>query len=414
MKIIISIFFICNLFFSWGQKQYAESILNDLCSDYYAGRGYVEDGVDKAGNYLIKAFKNIGVAPFPGRSYSQNYTFDVNTFPKDVAVQLDKETLVAGVDYLVDANSGKTVGTYEPINISINNYTTDIKQLKNSLRFKTILVFDARTIKSRDSIQAYHQLAIASTKYYPIIWVSDAKLMYSVGRQQYKNALITVLGNKYTPAKKITIQIEPEFKKDFENKNIIGFIPGKKDKKYIVLTGHYDHLGKMGQAMFPGANDNASGVAMLLSLAKYYTLNRPKYSLVIILFSGEEAGLEGSKYFVNHPFFPLEKIKFLLNVDIMGSASDGITVVNGNVHPKYFKKLEKLNKKGNYLPLVKKRGPTQNSDHYFFSQTGVPSFFVYTMGDCKNYHDVYDTAAQTSLNNFDQVLALFIDFIDKM
>ncbi len=414
MRFLISIFFIFGLTYSWGQKAYAESILKDLCSDYFAGRGYVDDGVDKAASYLINEFKKIGIAPFPGKSYAQNYSFDVNTFPNQLTVQLDGEDLRAGLDYLVNANSGKTIGTFQPIHISIENFSEDIKDLKKSLNFQTILVFDARSIKSRDSIQAYHQLAVQSTNFYPVIWVSDSKLMYSVGREQYKNAMITIHGNKYKKAKNIGIQIEPVFIKGFENKNVIGYIKGKKEKKYIVLTGHYDHLGKMGQAMFPGANDNASGIAMLLSLAKFYTLNQPKYSIVIILFSGEEAGLEGSKYFVNHPFFQLDKIKFLLNVDIMGSANDGITAVNGTEYPKYFKKLSKLNKKGAYLPLVKKRGPTQNSDHYYFSQTGVPSFFVYSMGDCKNYHDVNDKAAETSLNNFDKVLALFVDFINKI
>ena len=126
---------------------------------------------------------------------------------------------------------------------------------------------------------------------------------------------------------------------------------------------------------------------------------------------GEEAGLEGSKHFVSNPYFKLKRVKFVLNVDIMGGAEEGITLVNGTIHEEAFAIFEKINAEKNYLNRIKKRGPTANSDHYFFSQSGIPSFFIYAMGNVKNYHDIYDTAENTPLNKFDAVQSLLIDFV---
>ena len=76
-------------------------------------------------------------------------------------------------------------------------------------------------------------------------------------------------------------------------------------------------MGK--DTFFPGANDNASGVSMLLNLAKYYKAHPANYSIAFIFFSGEEAGLLGSKYYSEHPIFPLSKIKFLVNLVLLGT-----------------------------------------------------------------------------------------------
>jgi len=397
-----------------AQKEYAHEVMNVMCSDFFAGRGYVEDGADKGASYIISELKKHGISTFPGKkSYVQNYNFDVNTFPDSIVVKLDQNVLEAGADYILNPNSGSSIGEYAVVNVSPDNFREKIRDLKSNAKGK-IAVFDHKNLKARDSIGMFKQLAVEVTRFCPTIWLEKNKLTYSVGRRQMKYAMVVVKAEVYKTCQSITLNIRNEFKENYPSKNVIGFIPGKRKRKYIVITGHYDHLGKMGQAIFPGANDNASGIAMLLSMGKYYTTHQPKYSIVLLFFSGEEAGLEGSKYFVKHPFFGLNKIRFLLNIDILGSAQDGITAVNGTVHKRHFKLLSKINEKYNYLPKVKKRGPTQNSDHYYFSQTGVPSFFVYSMGGVKNYHDIYDTAENTPLDNFNNVMQLYTRFLGKL
>jgi hypothetical protein len=73
--------------------------------------------------------------------------------------------------------------------------------------------------------------------------------------------------------------------------------------------------------------------------------------------------------------------------------------------------LQKLNKKTKTVPFIKSRGPAANSDHYFFTEAGVPAFFIYTMGPNKHYHDVFDTYDELSFKAFDKLSDLFERFL---
>ena len=81
---------------------------------------------------------------------------------------------------------------------------------------------------------------------------------------------------------------------------------------------------------------------------------------------------------------------------------------------KEFLLLQKINKKQKALPVIKKRGPAANSDHFFFTEAGVPAFFIYTMGPNKNYHDVNDTYENLSFKAFEKIGELLIDFTHKL
>ena len=131
-------------------------------------------------------------------------------------------------------------------------------------------------------------------------------------------------------------------------------------------------------------------------------------------FGAEEVGILGSKFYIDNPLFPLEDIKFVLNLDILGTGDEGITVVNGVQHKKLFKKLTSINSKQQYLTKVKIRGRAANSDHYWFSQLGIPAFFIYTMGGIKAYHDVYDKSQTLPLSEFDDLYHLLIEFIEAI
>jgi Zn-dependent M28 family amino/carboxypeptidase len=177
--------------------------------------------------------------------------------------------------------------------------------------------------------------------------------------------------------------------KKHKTQNVVGFVEGiKYPDSFFVFTAHYDHIGMMGKdVIFPGANDNASGTAMIMDLAKHYSKSKPEYSIVFIAFSGEEAGLYGSRFFSENPLFPLEKIKLLINLDMVGTGSDGIAFVNGSVFTDLFEIVNQINEEKNYLKRIKARGEACNSDHCFFYQKGVPAFFIYSMGkEHMHYH----------------------------
>lgn len=418
LKIVVHliVLFLCNQ--SFTQTNYAKQIMDSLCSDHYDGRGYVNQGDVRAADFIIRELENIGIAKFKKQSFEQFYMFNVNTFPSTMEVVLGEDTLIPGANYLVDPSSGTAQGSFDLTEINSENWQAiyggrlNWKSLKEDQK---IFAFNFTDINDKEKLKELNAVAHEAMNYFPCIWVTRDKKMFSVGRSQKNYPLIQIDSAVYHTVEKVQLKINNKYIPDYQSKNVIGYIPGKKKKEYVVFSAHYDHLGRMGKdTYFPGANDNASGVAMLLSLANYYKKNPPPFSIVFCFFSGEEAGLLGSHYFVSHPFFKLNKVKFVLNIDIMGAADKGITVVNGTKHEEEFNKLVEINSKKNYLAEIKKRGPTANSDHYFFSESGVPAFFIYSMGSVTNYHDIYDTAENTPLHKFDEVQSLLIDFVNSL
>ena len=165
---------------------------------------------------------------------------------------------------------------------------------------------------------------------------------------------------------------------------------------------------------FTWANDNASGVALLLNLARYYAANPQPYTMGFICFAGEEAGLIGSKYFTEHPLLPLKKIRFLVNTDLAGTGEEGITIVNATEFPKEFELMNAINKEHKLVSNINVRGKAANSDHYHFSEKGVPAFFFYTLGGIKAYHDVFDKPETLPLNEHTDLFELVVKFNNKL
>ena len=379
--LFVFVFSLGVLFSKAQDTTYARAIIKKLTSKEFLGRGYVNDGVNKAAKYLVSEFKTIGLLPI-GKSYSQPYKFNVNTFPSKISVIIDGKQLDAGVHYLIDPSSKKQKSGYQL-------FKTD------SITYKA---FDAR-------------------KEAPLEIKLRKKLTYTVATSLEDIAVVELLKDSFpNELKNIDIIYENKFIQNFKCQNVCGYIKGtQQPDSFLVYSAHYDHLGAMGAtAYFPGANDNASGVSVLLNLAKYYKKNPPKYSIAFFLFSGEEAGLLGSKYYSEHPLFPLSKIKFLTNLDLLGTGSDGIMTVNATVFKTQFEKLVAVNDKNKYVSQIKQRGKAANSDHYWFSEKGVPCFFIYTMGGVTFYHDIYDVENTLPLSDYIDVCKLLIDFNNSL
>ena len=241
----------------------------------------------------------------------------------------------------------------------------------------------------------------------------ENKLTWSVAPEEANYTQIQVLKSKLDELPNSwQVNISNKFISKFTAANIGGMVKGTlQPDSFLVFTAHYDHLGGMGaDTYFPGANDNASGVSLLMSLAKYYSQNPQPYSIAFICFAGEEAGLIGSKYFTENPLIPLSKIRFLTNVDLVGTGDDGITVVNATEFPKEFALLNQVNDPEKLLPKINARGKAANSDHYWFTQKGVPSFFIYTLGGIAAYHDVFDKGITLPLNEYEDLFKLIVGF----
>ena len=402
----------------FGQIEEVRRITKTLCSPAFHGRGYVNKGDSIAADFIASEFKKIGLKPLKKKKYLQPFTLDVNTFPGKMDVKMGSKTLVPGIHFLVDPSSKGFNGRWKPKLVSVTTalnqelLLAEIKNIKTGAAGYNCLAFDFAGLPA-DTLKLVAGLTEQVADIIPVIEVTNHKFTWSVGRSQLKNAFIEIQDSIFQDGKEWSINIEAKFIKEYGSQNVAAYLPSKnKQAKTLVFTAHYDHLGQMGSdTYFPGGNDNASGTAMLLSMAKYFKEHPSDCNLVFIAFAGEEAGLVGSEYFVNHPLIKLSKISFLVNLDIMGSGEEGITVVNATLFEKEFLELQKINEENQLLAQVKKRGPTQNSDHYWFTTKGVPAFFIYTQGPNKNYHDVFDTYEALSFKEYDDITTLLVKFV---
>jgi aminopeptidase YwaD len=317
---------------------FAHKMIDTLTSPYFWGRGYTKGGVGKAAVFLTEQFKTYGLKPMDGKNMMQPFSYPVNTYPGKMELSINGVTLVPGKDFIIrpDTRGVKGEGTL---------VQTDSVHYQDSKNRVVLELVDKLTFSAEQTVLDYTVIQL------------DKHLVKP-------------------PFNTIKTNIESELIGNFKTGNICGVVKGTvKPDSIIVFTAHYDHLGGMGDKVyFPGANDNASGVTQVLTMAKYYAEHPQPYTMAFILFSGEEAGLLGSKYFTGHPLIPLKNIRFLINLDLEGTGIDGITVVNATVYPKEFALLRQINEKYNLLPKVNSRGKAANSDHYLFTEKGCPPF----------------------------------------
>lgn len=414
----------------------ASKHVEKLCSDEFHGRGYYEKGDQKAAEWIAQQFADFGLQAFDSilderdqkyvPYYFQDFRFPVNTFPGDIVVQIDGHHLKAGVDYLVNAMSGGTA----PKKFDI--YTIQDKDLRSAKRRKklrkkdlssTLLLIDEESLNIEKFQEGYEAIVKNELRADGTISVKD-RLIWSVGRAAFPFIKLEISREKMEELQmeKAQVTIEQELIKSYESQNVIGYVEGTTfPDSFIFFTAHYDHLGRMGDsAVFPGANDNATGTAMLIDLAHYYSQpeNQLPYSVAFIGFGAEEAGLIGSYFYTQNPYFPLSNIMKVLNIDLMGDGSSGMMVVNGKIFPETFQDFVSLNEKNNYFKTIKKRGKAANSDHYYFSEKGVEAFFFYLMGDYPYYHDIYDIPENVPYIQYEETVQFFIDYLqilgDKM
>ena len=428
----ISTHFICFLFFFYSISaqdiDYAHRIIRDLASPGMYGRGYIKKGEYKAARYISREFKSIGLDNIT-RKYLQPFHISVNTFPGTVQLYLNNQLMIPGKDYLVSPESPSVKGKFNSYYVKYNDLLYSEHWLKiigeSSGKFVIIdkTLPDVEILKKEDEARISEIfLFMKMHTEYPAagnILITDEKLTWKGSTAQGSKPFI-ILNSGLAPAdiESVEISISNTFYSSYRTHNLIGYLPGKVyPDSFIVFTAHYDHLGCMGKkTCFPGANDNASGVAMLLNLARYYSMeeNNPDYSIAFLAMGAEELGLLGAEYYTENPLFPLDQISFLINIDLAGNGEEGITVVNGSVYTGKFELLKRINEANQFLPQVKTRGAACNSDHCKFHGKGVPCFFIYTMGGSTAYHDIYDTPDSLPLTMFENYFLLLKSFTDSL
>jgi aminopeptidase YwaD len=412
--LLLCFFSLLNLAYAQDMQR-VRSHVNTLCSPAMQGRGYVNQGDKIAAAYIGNAFKQYNLKPFRG-DYFQHFNIDINTFPGNVVLKSNKQELKPGIDYIVDPASGpgKGSGLLFLLDTAIfSDVQARTRFLESRLNNK-VLVYHSRDRVKLAALPEVVYFKMQEAK--ALIELQDGKLTASLATEQFNRPGFKVLEESFDlTAKRISYELDANLVKNYTTQNVIGYVEGKvQPDSFIVITAHYDHLGRMGEEVyFPGANDNASGVSMMLELAAWYAVpeNKPDYSIMFIAFGAEEVGLVGSRYYTQNPFFPLSQIRFLINLDLLGTGDGGLMTVNATVFSEAFALLEQVNRQGDYIHPLAKRGKAANSDHYFFSEKGVPAFFHYTLGGITAYHNVHDIPETLPLTKYSQVYKLLKDFI---
>lgn len=405
---------------------YARKVIKTLSSPAFRGRGYVKNGDKIAAAFIAKEFKKSGLLPLNKGSYFQDFSFPVNTFPGRLSVKLNHIKLIPGVNYLVDASSPGSQGTFKVIAVAREDINTPEKfraltdRSVNSFILLDNTGSETESVAAQRVISANVRLLRTSEKlsFRGLVLLSKDKLTWTTLTYQNPRPVIHVnkAGLVAKAIESITVEVENKFIPKYTSQNVTGMIKGTSGSdSTLVITAHFDHLGMMGKnTYFPGANDNASGTSMLLNFVRHYAVNKPKYNTVFIAFSGEEIGLLGSKAFVTNPLIDLSKIKFLINFDLAGTGDEGVKVVNGTKFKVEFDQLVWLNAEYKLVPKVELRGESCNSDHCPFYENGVPSFFIYTQGGIQAYHDIYDKAETLPLTAYAGYFKLMTKFLNKL
>lgn len=179
--------------------------------------------------------------------------------------------------------------------------------------------------------------------------------------------------------------------------NVVGWIEGSDPalrRECVVVGGHFDHCGRHAGMLFPGANDNASGSAVVMEIAEAFSLlaERPKRSVLFVLFGGEEQGLIGSTWFAEHLPRPFERVDAMFNFDMNG-AGEG-TNYGCTVEPPEF--LETIKKADRHVGTLRRHWPireagVRSSDYAPFFRLGAPCAAFFSNGPHLHYHETGDT-----------------------
>lgn len=386
----------------------ARKVIDTLCSPYFEGRGYVEMGNNRAGIYLRSKIKEMGLMPFEkDSSYKDRFAINVNIFDGDLILYLGAKEFIIGKDFIPAADCG--VSDLETLKVV---YFKNEKSLTTKKVKGKALVIHEDSLKNNKGLK--NRLLVLQPAAFIVL--KKGKLIGDIEDHQLPFPSLEVKEKVWLyGTKKLTIKADAFVLNDYPCANIMGYAKGIFSDSVVIISAHYDHLGKFGRVAYcPGANDNASGVAMLLDLAKYYVANPPHYDILFIAFDAEEAGLKGSKHFVETYPEIIKKTAFEINLDLMANGQDGMMVVNGSVFPHYYKLLDSINTANHYLKEIKQRGKAANSDHYWFSEYGVKSFFFYLLGDYPYYHDIYDTPEKPTYAGYEGCFRLIRDFIKEL
>src|SRR5688572_3446161 len=400
-----------------------------LADDKLEGRRAGSRGEKLAMEYISSKFKTVGLLPKGSEGYYQ--PFEINEglqINEGTYFTINDAALAAGQDFFPFPYSAeKTIDASPAIAIQEADmpWFIDLKDILEENKQNPH--FDLNDYIKKNSQKAYDRAATAVVIYNTS--ADDDKLSFNPKDRSEPLPLPVIYVNKEAASKyfsdataTLNIKLNVDIgEKKRNGHNVIGYIDNGAATT-VVLGAHFDHLGygedgnsmlRTGEKLIHnGADDNASGTAALIELARILKASKTKNSnFLFIAFSGEELGLYGSKYFTDNPTIDLKSINYMINMDMVGRLNDStrsLAVGGFGTSPSWASVIKPNEKKSPFIIKIDSSG-TGPSDHTSFYRKDIPVLFFFT-GQHKDYHRPSDDAERI---NYDGEL-LIINYINNL
>ncbi len=462
------------------------SHLTILASDEYEGRETGTKGNDKAAAYIAKQFEKYGLPPVgDDNTYYQNVMFTWSMW-EDVGMTINDQTYRHKKDFVTFPTRNSHQAAIETNEILFLGYGIDDAKYSDykgvNVKDKVLLIYKDEPVRkngisritnttdlSEWSTDWTKKLKVAHQKGAKAVLIIDHEiqkmlaesLKFLIGPQitlgkmddpasTYANSCYIsttvakqIIGKQYKKVikarKKITkrgkarnVKLKCNFKlvqakdeKKLVGNNVLGYIEGsdeKLKKEIVVVSAHYDHLGKQGEAIYNGADDNGSGTTTAIEVAQAFSEAKkegvgPRRSVLVMLLTGEEKGLLGSKYYTEKPIFPLENTIADINVDMVGRVdrkyeenpnyiyvigSNRLSTELHNINEEVNEKYTKLTLDYTYNAKDDPNRYYYRSDHYNFAEKGIPAIFYFN-GTHADYHRPSDTVEKINFEKMETI-----------
>ena len=460
--------------------------LSVLASDEYEGRETGEKGQKMAAEYIMNNFKSFGIPELKQLEKGYYQTFPLDVFqPQKISITANKKNYKQNEDYftyssvLFDSTYRLTDLVFAGYGINSGNYNDyDKLNVKN----KTVLINNGEpidksgvslisgTLKLSDwSSNFRRKISEAQKQEVAILLVADPKLKedYEKNEHRINSYRMSLSGEKNSNGKKSTLvifiseeianailkknKINDLVKSISETKkpnsfaftsqldigvkqavsivqaeNVLGYVEGTDLKnELVVITAHYDHLGKHDGVVYNGADDDGSGTSAVIELARVFAQAKkegkgPRRSILFMPVSGEEKGLLGSDYYTQHPVFSLASTVCNLNIDMIGRIDEAHEGDPNYVYligsDKLSKELHDISENANTTYSKLKLDYTYNdendpnryyyrSDHYNFAKNNVPVIFYFN-GVHEDYHKETDEIQKINFQKMENITRL--------
>jgi Peptidase family M28 len=463
--------------------------LSILASDEFEGRETGTPGNEKAAKYIADEFKRMGIPPvINGDSYFQNVVFNWSQWD-DIGIEVNGKRFRHLWEFISFPTRNHDLPQLETDEIIFLGYGIDDKNYSDyksvDVKDKVILVYKGEPVdkngisyltgnselsdwannwEKKVEVAKSHgvKLVLFIENEIQKVLSENRKLLigprltlgddatsyekYSNSCHINTNVAKEIMGNHYKKVVKARKKIEKkgvskpitlkckfnlhQKKKEriLQGVNVLGYIEGTDEMlkdELVIVTAHYDHLGKRGDDIYNGADDNGSGTSTVLEVAEAFMEAKkkgvgPRRSVLTMLVTGEEKGLLGSKFYVEKPVFPIDKTVVDINVDMVGRI-DKKYIDNPNYiyvigSDRLSTELHEINESVNeeYTQLTldytynAKDDPNRyyyRSDHYNFAERGIPAIFYFN-GTHADYHRTSDTIEKINFEKMELIAQL--------